>query len=63
MAISSSPLSLRQRTFTSLSEAEFRFIQIEVALGRFDGQAAAVRHYIRAGMKAEGVLEEALSCV
>ena len=47
---------------THLSEGEDRWLRLEIALGRFCGHSDAVWHYVRKGLEAEGVLEEALDC-
>jgi len=49
--------------FTSLSTPEWRFIQIEILQGKFDGPAEAIRHYARRGLQAEGKFNEALHCL
>jgi hypothetical protein len=47
---------------TSISTPEWRFLEIEVLMGKFGGRAEAIRHYMRRGMEAEGVLDDALIC-
>jgi hypothetical protein len=53
---------LNKEMFTSLSTPEWRFIQIEILMGKFDGPAQAIRHYTRRGLQAEGKFDEALRC-
>lgn len=48
--------------FTSLSTPEWRYLQIEILQGKFDGPAHAIRHYVRRGLQAEGKFNEALHC-
>lgn len=53
---------LNKPIFTSLSTPEWRYIQIEVLMGKFAGPAEALRHYARRGLQAEGKFNEALRC-
>jgi len=56
-------LPLRAPITTTISKPEDRFLSIGVLTGEFNGRAEALRHYFRAGLKAEGVYEEAIRCL
>ena len=51
----------RQMT-SRISQAEHRFLRLETKCGFHESVDDAKRYYFRLGLKAAGVLEDALSC-